>query len=458
VPTLTKARAAALHRAPGFAAAVDGAVYAQPLALPGRDGGRALLLVATERNAVHALDAGTGAKVWQVSLGAPVPLRSLPCGNIDPLGVTGTPVLDAEARTLYVAAMTTPDGGKTKRHRVFALSADDGSIRPGWPVDVQGLSGPGGARFDSAVQNQRGALALAGGRLHVPYGGHYGDCGDYRGWLVGIDTARPADVKAWVTGARGGGMWAPSGVARDGSSLYVATGNTFDAATWLGGEAVLRFSPGPAFGGTAADYFAPRDWQALDEGDVDLGGTGPVLLDLPGATPSRLAFALGKNGTMYVLDRERLGGIGGAVSSARVSSTPIINAAAAWVAPGGGRVAFRGSGVGCPAGQSGDLTAVALDPGAPPALRVLWCARQGGRGSPIVTVTAATGPAEAIVWSVGAEGDGRLRGFDGETGAVVFGGGGPAEALGTVRRFSTPAVTADRIYVASDGAVNAFAW
>lgn len=454
-PTLTKASAAAFHRDPTFAAAVPGAVYAQPLFFAGGPGGRDLVIAATEQDVVEALDAATGAPVWQRSLGAPVPRSSLPCGNIDPLGVTGTPVIDRASRTIYLDAMTTPDAGASKRHLVFALSLDDGSIRTGWPVDVGAAASFGSTSFDSSVQNQRGALAVLGGTLYVPYGGHSGDCGSYHGWLVGIALGGTPSVRAWATGAAGGGAWAPSGVASDGASVFMATGNTFGAPTWMGGEALLRFASGPAFSGSSADYFAPGDWQALDAGDVDLGGTGPVLLDVPGATPSRLLVGLGKDGKIYLVDRANLGGIGGAVAVATVSSGQIINAAAAYTTAKGSYVVFRGTGSSCPAGQSGDLVAVRIGPGSPPAVSTAWCARQNGTGSPMVTTT--DGRAEAIVWGVGAEGDARLHGFDGDNGQVVYAGGGPTDSMpGGVPRFQTPILGKGRLFVGGIGAVHAF--
>jgi len=454
-PTLTKASAASFHRDPTFAAgSLSGAVYAQPLFFAGGPGGKDLVIAATEQDVVYALDAASGAPVWQRSLGTPVPRASLPCGNIDPLGVTGTPVIDPASRTLYLGAMTTPDSGTSKKHLAFALSLDDGSVRPGWPVDVGAAAGFGGATFDSSVQNQRGALGLLGGTLYVPYGGHWGDCGSYRGWLVGIALGSPPSVRAWATGAVGGGAWAPSGVASDGASVFMATGNTFGASTWMGGEALLRFAPGPAFSGSAADHFAPSDWQVLDAGDVDLGGTGPVLLDVPGATPSMLLVGLGKDGKIYLADRAKLGGIGGAVAVAKVSSGAIINAAAAYATAKGAYVVFKGAGSSCPAGQ-GDLTAVRIVPGSPPAVVTAWCARQNGTGSPIVTTT--DGHAEAIVWSVGAEGDARIHGFDGDSGLVVYAGGGPTDAMpGGVPRYQTPILAKGRLFVGGNGAVHAF--
>jgi len=448
-PALTRGAVASYHPDPSFRAALPGAIYAQPLYVPAAAGGRDLLLAATEQDQVGAFDPRTGAAVWTRSLGTPVPHSALPCGNIDPLGITGTPVVDAAARTVYLDAMTTPDGGVTKRHLLFALSVDDGSTRPGWPVDVGAALAGQATPFDPAVQNQRGALALVGGRLWVPYGGHWGDCGDYRGWLVAVSLAHPSQLAAWHAGARGGGTWGPSGVASDGTQVYVATGNTFGATAWAGGEAVLAFPADQAPGASPADWFAPANWRDLDGGDVDIGGTGPVLLDLPGATPSALAVALGKDGNLYLLDRTHLGGEGGALRVAAVSSEEIINAAAVYTTAAGTYVVFRGTGVGCPAG-AGDLTAVRVIPGAPPDARVAWCAASGGRGSPIATTVG--GGAEVAVWVVGAEGDERIRAYDGDTGAPVL---PPQGVGGTVRRFQSPIVSAGRVYVAVDGGLRA---
>jgi hypothetical protein len=448
---LSKQTAAGLHPDATFDARVPGAIYAQPLYVTGGNGPD-LVLAATEENRVAAFDVTSGKTVWTRQLGAPVPLAALPCGNIDPLGITGTPVVDAATRTIYLDAMTTPDGGKTKRHLVFALSVDDGSTRAGWPVDVSALAASRGTTFDSAVQNQRGALGLVAGTLYVPFGGHYGDCGDYRGTLLAIPVAKPAGASLWRTAARGGGIWGPSGVATDGAGVFVTTGNTFDATTWSGGEAILRFPAGAELGSASPDFFAPSNWRELDDGDIDIGGTGPVLVDVPGATPSALVVALGKDGKIYLADRGRLGGIGGALAVLKVSSGTIINAAAAYTTTRGTYVVFRGTGSGCPHGQRGDLTAVRISAGAPPTVSVAWCASAGGRGSPMVTTT--DGRADAIVWVVGAEGDGKLHGYDGDTGAAVL---APVRVGGEVRRFQTPIVAGGgRIFVAVEGGVKAF--
>ena len=460
-PLMTQASAAAIRRDNSFNASVQGPIYAQPLYVSKGPNSKAALIVVTERDELLALDAATGARLWSKALGNPVPRSELPCGNINPLGITGTPVIDSGSRTIYVAGMTTPDGGKTKQHLIFALSLDDGSMRPGWPVSVSGMK-YGGFSFNSAVQNQRGALLLNGGVLYVPYGGHWGDCGDYHGWVIAVPLANPQNVSAWATEARGGGIWAPGGVAAEGRSIFVATGNTFGAHSWMGGEAVIRLAAGAKFSGNPADYFTPSNWHQLDSEDADIGGSGPVLLDLAGATPSKLIVALGKNGVAYLLNRDDLGGIGKGngvrgegVQSQRVASGEIINAAAAYQTASASYVVFeaRGDGVGCP-GPSGNLIALRIGASAPPSITVAWCANNMGGGSPIVTTT--DGKSSAIVWTVGAGSSNRLHAFDGETGRVVFAGGGPDEQMSRVQNFQTPIVANGRIFVAANDRIYAF--
>jgi outer membrane protein assembly factor BamB len=170
-PLITQGSAASTHRDLAFSAPLPGPTYAQPLYVNNGPSGRPALIVATEQNAVLALDAADGSQIWLSSLGSPAPRSQLPCGDIDPLGTTGTPVIDPNGRVIYVAAMTTPNGGVTMQHRIFALSLDDGSTVPGWPLDVSGI-GYQGFSFNSIFQNQRGALLLNLGVLYVPYGGH----------------------------------------------------------------------------------------------------------------------------------------------------------------------------------------------------------------------------------------------------------------------------------------------
>jgi len=460
-PLVTRASAATLHRDLSFSAPIPGPTYAQPLYVTNGPRGRAALIVATEQNVVLALDAVDGSRVWVKYLGTPVPLSQLPCGVIDPLGVTGTPAIDGDARVIYVDAMTTPDNGTTKLHRIFALSLDDGSTLPGWPLDLSSLSFQG-MTFDSTYQNQRGALVLNGGILYAPYGGHAGDCGPYHGWVVAVPVNDPSRASAWATGAIAGGIWAPGGLATDGTSIFAITGNTAGADKWVGGEAVVRLGPGAIFSGDPADYFVPSNWLDLDGADLDLGGSGPILLDVPGATPSQLVVALGKNGVAYLLDRNNLGGtgkgdgtLGEGLQSALVSIGSIVNAAAAYTTQSGTYVVFKSTddGIGCP-GKPGDLIALKITATAPPTMSVAWCVDNLGGGSPIVTTT--DGSSQPMVWTAGAEFTNQLHAYDGETGELLFLGGGPNEHMGNIQHFQVPIVVDGRIFVAADNELFAF--
>ena len=317
MPGLTYERARGLHLDASFSATFPGQVYAQPLLWRQPGTGAGVLIVATEEDEVYAFDEKTGAQVWKRTLGEPAAQGGLHCGNIWPLGVTGTPVIDAARATLYLDAAVMRDN--QSRHEIYALSLADGTVEPGWPVDVAtAVHG----RFDSIVQNQRGALALFGGRVFVPFGGLAGDCGVYHGMVVGVSQGDPAKVTSFSTGGRGGGIWAQGGVTSDGKSLFAATGNTIFVKEWGDGEAVLRFSPDLARPVAQRDFFSPSDWRDLDARDLDLGGTAPIPIDVPSAKGVRkLIFGIGKDGDAYLLDRDNLGGFGGQLAREHVSET-----------------------------------------------------------------------------------------------------------------------------------------
>ena len=265
------------------------------------------------------------------------------CISIYPLGITGTPIVDLASRALFLNAMVTPDGGTTKQHLIFSLNVDTGAINQDWPVDVE-ASGPyNGTPFTAAIQMQRPALGIVGNPkiLYVPYGG-INDCVPYNGWLVGVPINNPANVMAWATSAIGGSVWAVGGVASDGINPFVATGNTFNTGgLWSGGEAVIRFQPGPIFSGSPTDYWAPINWLALDIGNIDLGASNPLVVDVPGATPSGLVVELAKDHNAYLLDRSNLGGVSAPVASSQVSDHGIVNVPDTYRTNQGSYVDFR---------------------------------------------------------------------------------------------------------------------
>ena len=183
-----------------------------------------------------------------------------------------------------------------------------------------------------------------------------------------------------------------------------------------------------------------------------------MLVDVAGGTPSHLIAALGKDGFAYLLDRDNLGGLSSPpVASAPVANSEIRQAAITYGTEQGTYVALRASGT--------MLTAFRIAAANPPAILKAWSVERsnGGCGSPFVTPT--DGTSNMIVWVVGTEdphhasgGDQRLHGYDGETGAVVYGGGGPNELMAGTHRYSTTGIAArGRIYVAGDNKVYAFA-
>lgn len=447
-PAITKAKAATMVRDTSFDGTISGNVYASPLFVDGKPG---MFIIATENNQLTALDENTGKPVWQKSYGTPAGATGAGCGNIGPIGITGTPTIDLAKRTIYFdAAIGT--NSTIQDHVVHGVSLDDGSERAGFPISTKAITYMN-ETFNPVYHNQRSSLLLLNGILYVAFGGHYGDCGPYRGWMIGIATANPQTIKVYKTGASsGGGMWAAGGPSSDGTNVYVTSGNTFGASSWSGGEAILRFQAGPVFSGQATDYFAPSNWKALDNADLDLSGTGPLVVDAPAFTPSTLVVGFGKDGYVYAVDRTNLGGIGAQKALLHVMSGEIINASASYTTSTGTYVVMHGhggsTGVNCPVG-SGGLVAVKL---AGTQLAMAWCANNQGDGSPIVTATDAKGT-DAVVWTAGAEGSNALHGFDANTGAVVYAGGMNTDHFQNVRRFTSPIAVKGRIILAGDNRV-----
>src|SRR5436309_2837460 len=208
-----------------------------------------MVIAVTESNNVYALNAVNGTIIWQQNVGAPVPTADLRCTEVGSMGIIGTPIVDLASRALFLNAMVTPDGGATIKHYIISLNVDTGAINPGWPVDVELTAQYNGTTFTAAVQQQRPALGIVGNILYVGYGS-MADCDLFHGWLVGVPINNPASVTAWAAGTTngtyGGGIWGVGGVASDGTNAFVTTGNTYNTGgVWSGGEAVIRFQPGP---------------------------------------------------------------------------------------------------------------------------------------------------------------------------------------------------------------------
>jgi len=274
-----------------WSAQLDGAVYGEPLGVQGR------VIVATEADSVYALDPATGLVAWRQHLGIPVPMSSLPCGDIDPLGITSTPVYDPATGSLFVVAEVAGP-----KHVLYALDATTGAVRWSRGVDPAG--------DDPNAHQQRAALALANGYVYTGFGGLFGDCGAYRGEVVGVPTTGDGTTITYqVPVAREGAVWATGGPVLDGQgNLYVSVGNGSSTTTYDGSDSVLELSPTLGL----ISRFAPTSWAQDNATDADLGSLSPVLV------PGGWVFIAGKSGTGYVLRQGALGGVGGQVSSTAV--------------------------------------------------------------------------------------------------------------------------------------------
>jgi hypothetical protein len=470
---ITKPSLATLQRDTTFAGTVSGAVFGSPLYVEIGPQGRGAFFLATESNNVYALDEATGTPLpgWPIQVGPPaIQAASLATGclSLAPIGVTGTPAIDLATRLIVFDAVTGDGSGNIATHTIQAWSVDDPAAGPVWAIDVS-TKWPA---FEPPHQLQRGAVLIVNGVAYVPFGS-FNDCPPYHGWVVGVPLANPSAAQAFMTPVVGGGIWGPGGPASDGKSVFASTGNReqdleADAGpSWAGSNAVFRFGPALTFSGSSADFFAPPNWDQLDRLDLDLGSSGPLVVDAPAMTPSALLLAMGKGGVAYLLDRNNLGGLdGGPVASATlVQGLPgdegqIINAAA-WATVGGATYVvvkgyFAASAAECPLPpDSGvyDLFAVRLDPTAPNDMRTMWCVTSGGMGSPSITMSDDAN--DALVWTEGAEGDNRLHAWDLATGTPLYSSG--AQMLGPVHRFMTPIAVRGRVFIAGDGMLYAFA-
>jgi hypothetical protein len=454
-PTLTKAMAAKLAKDTGFTASFTGVSdtkatnYASPLYLENGPGGKGAFFAVTSSNDVFALDETTGAVLWMKHLGDSPQQSGAGCGSIKPIGILSTPVIDATARTIFVAGAF----GTTAiaSHQVHALSVEDGTERTGWPVDVTKLKA-GSLAFMPQPQNQRSALSLVGGIVYVAYGGHVGDCGNYHGWVVAIDSKDPTKTGAWATVGQGEAIWAAGGMASDGTSVFAVTGNSTVGATMRAnsdGEQVVRLHDLAVFDRSDKNLYFPASWASMDSKDAEFGASSPLYLHMPGSTPENYLLAIAKDGHMYLLDSTNLGGMGGHVvdyAVATAGAMTVRTVPAAYTTASGLHVVFSTSdGSKCPgtAPSGGVVMSVLIAQGAPPVPKVVWCAsRSGEETAPIATTS--DGLNDAIVWFMS---NGKLSGVDGEDGKPVFTG---SDSCPNVERWTSPIAVKGRIVVGGD--------
>ena len=323
-----------------WTARLDGAVYGQPIVVG------QMVIAATERNSVYALERTTGKVKWHTRLAPPVPQSELLCGDIDPLGITGTPVFDYDNDRVFVVAETTGF-----HHVLVGLSIKDGGIQ----VSRDIVAPDGNPRNDQ----QRAALTFSDGAIYIAFGGLYGDCGQYVGSVVRLLASGQGPQLQWtVPTARMGGIWGTGGptIGPDGT-IYVSVGN--GAATgppFDGSDSVTGLSPDLQM----VSQFAPAHWAEDNAADLDLGSMSPAVM-------INRILIVGKRGMAYLLHLPALGGVGGQITQAHVC-------------PAYGGPSVSGDTVYLPCGDGG-MAAVGT---VGDRIKVLWRGPSQADGSPVV--------------------------------------------------------------------------
>ncbi len=293
-----------------------------------------VIYFATENDMVYAVDAdsisgSTATVLWSASLVPSGEAPAIPkqtgstCGNVSPQGVQGTPVIDRSRNAIYAVSKTMSSATNTTQYfRIHALDLTNGNELFGGPTTVSatypgtgGNASGGVVTFSARDQSNRPGLLETGGNIYVAFGGQSGDCGLYSGWLISYsaDTLAPGDAIDLNPNSSQGGMWnsGASPSADAAGAIYVATANTGDDNSIGPNDypiSIVKLTdPGTL---SVADFFTPYNAEVLDQDDLDLGSAGVLILpDLKDSQSvvHQYAVAAGKDGNMYVVDRNNLG-------------------------------------------------------------------------------------------------------------------------------------------------------
>ena len=472
---LTKANVTLNQFGKLFSYTVDGYIYGQPLYLSNvtipLKGIHDVVYVATERNSVYAFDADTNAgdnsvPLWHVSFLNPdagvttVPYEDITCGQIVPeLGITSTPVIDPQTGTLYVVAMTKEGFGPATAyvHRLHALDVATGAEKTGSPVVIEASvpgTGEGGTTvvFRAKDYKQRAGLLLWNGIVYTAWASHC-DIGQYHGWLIAYDAKTLTRTTVYNNTPNGGqaSFWnggaAPA--VDDAGNLYVVGGNgTFDGGAGGPdvGESYLKLSTS---GGLAlADYFTPFNYDLLNQGDLDVGSAGVALLpDEAGSSQHpHLMVGAGKEGRIYLLDRDNLGRIQAG------SDSQIVQSISGAIGPVFGNPAYFNKTIYF-CGSSDNLKAFPVSGGRMAENPSSQSAAKFGFPGCVPTISA-NGAAGGIVWIL--ESSGMLHAYDASNLANELFNSNQnkaRDALGATVKFSVPTVVNGKVYVGTQSSL-----
>jgi outer membrane protein assembly factor BamB len=464
-----------------FSYYVDGAVYAQPLYMPGfrlaGQGPRNVVFLATMTDKVYAFDADKpGAPLWLRDLTnelagvTPVPVIDITNRNdlnlVGTAGILGTPVIDPAANALFLVARTKESGRYVQRLHRLDLGTGKDQLPP---TEIEAAV-PGSAkdaingvvRFDPKLGNQRPALALVRGMVVIAWASHE-DIQPYHGWVMAYDakTLKQAAVFCVAPDGPMGGIWQSGrGPAVDAAgNIYFETGNgQFDGKRNFG-TSLIKLSLGET-GFSVDDFFTPHDFEALNDRDTDLGSTGPLLI--PGTS---LLLCGNKKGILYLIDSRDLGrvtpGDKGILQSVEVKGGRDLAGPAYWDGPGGAAIylwteadvlkAFRFDGKrvdptpfakgGVPSkGSPGGALTISAD-GKKPGTGIVWAMLTNGR-------SADAGNAPGILYAYDAATLHPLWNSEHQP---------KRDRLGTLVKFVPPLVAGGKVYAPNyDNAVNVY--
>ncbi len=477
-----------------FTHPVDGYVYAQPLYVPNvaiaGEGTHNVLFVATQHNSVYAFDAdsASGANsspLWQASFISPPGTNTVPNGDVGSgdivpeIGITSTPAIDTNTGTLYVEVKTKENG--TYRHRLHALDITSGAEKLGGPVRIQatvngtGADSAGGrVAFNDLKHMCRPGLLLLNGVVYAAYASH-GDQNPYHGWLLGYDAQTLQQVGVYNTSPNGywSGIWqSGNGPAADGNGdIYFETGNArggdnvatnfVDPNSYTLCESFVKVATtnsSPTNNLIMTDYFTPCNQGTLNNGDTDLGSGGNLVLpdSVGSAAHPHLLVGCGKEGKIYLLDRDNMGRYNSVNDNQIVQSLPGA-VGGTWSSPAffNNQIYYQGSGdvmkafrfsngllVAAPASRS---TTPFGYPGATPSISangtsagIAWALQTDGYGS--------SGP--AILHAYSAANLATELYNSGQTGV--------RDRLGVGVKYTVPTIANGKVYVGSQYSVSAF--
>jgi len=479
-----------------FSLPVTGQVYAQPLYVPNltiNGASHNVLIVATEGDNVYAFDADTsGAALWHASVidaahgaasgATPVPYTTVGCTDMQPQsGITATPVIDTSTGTIYLEAKSLENGKAV--HRIHALDITTGNEKSFGPALINALpngvpgtgdgSSGGVLQFDDLTQNSRPGLLLSNGTIFIGYASHC-DNGPYHGWLFAYSETSLARLAYFNTTPYGGlgGFWsAGAGLAADSSgNMFLATGNgSYDTNNPRidYADSILKMSyASGAF--TVEDYFTPYNQSSLSAGDIDVGSGGVLLLpDQPGTFPHELVEA-GKQGTIYLVNRDVMTTTPAHYCSGCTSDPEIVQESAAgrvggmWSMPAywNNTLYFVGSG--------DQLKSIALSNGTLNYLAIT--ASSPSFGFPGATPSiSANGTTNGIVWLIDSSqygnpgpgpGPAVLHAFNAANVATELynstQAGANRDAAGNAVKFAVPTVTNGKVYVGATNEVDVY--